>query len=333
MNLKGRSFLTLLDYSKEEILSLINLSEKFKKLKKDGVVHKYLEGKNIVLLFEKTSTRTRCSFEVAGNDLGMGVTFLDFASSQMGKKESIEDTAEVLGRLYDGIEYRGFDQDLVKKIAEYAKVPVWNGLTDDFHPTQMIGDLLTIKEHFGYLENLNFVYIGDGRNNVANSLMIACSKVGLNYTCIAPESLFPDSKLVENCKNIASGKSTIKITNNPNKVSGANIIYTDVWVSMGEPEEVWEKRIKLLKPYQVNINLLNKADSNCIFMHCLPSFHDTNTIIGQEIYNKYGLSAMEVTDEVFRSEKSLVFTEAENRMHTIKAIMYSGLSDENIDEK
>ncbi|MDD2208224.1 MAG: ornithine carbamoyltransferase [Bacilli bacterium] len=330
MNLKGRSFLTLLDYTKEEILYLINLSEKFKKLKKDGVVHKYLEGKNIVLLFEKASTRTRCSFEVAGNDLGMGVTFLDSASSQMGKKESIEDTAVVLGKLYDGIEYRGFDQELVAKLAEYSNVPVWNGLTDDYHPTQMIGDLLTIKEHFSYLENLNFVYIGDGRNNVANSLMIACSKVGLNYTCITPESLFPDAKLVETCRNIASEKSTITITSDPNKAEGANIIYTDVWVSMGEPEEVWDERIKLLKPYQVNANLMNMADPNCIFMHCLPSFHDTDTTIGKDIYDKYGIPAMEVTDEVFRSEKSLVFTEAENRMHTIKAIMYASLSDKNI---
>lgn len=330
MNLKGRSFLTLLDYTKEEILYLINLSEKFKKLKKDGVVHKYLEGKNIVLLFEKASTRTRCSFEVAGYDLGMGVTFLDSASSQMGKKESIEDTAVVLGRLYDGIEYRGFDQELVAKLAEYSNVPVWNGLTDDYHPTQMIGDLLTIKEYFGYLENLNFVYIGDGRNNVANSLMIACSKVGLNYTCITPESLFPDSKLVETCRSIAGEKSTITITGDPNKAEGANIIYTDVWVSMGEPEEVWDERIKLLKPYQVNSDLMNMADPNCIFMHCLPSFHDIDTTIGKDIYDKYGIPAMEVTDEVFRSDKSLVFTEAENRMHTIKAIMYASLSDKNI---
>lgn len=328
MNLKGRSFLKLLDYSKEEILYLINLAEKFKELKKNGVVHKYLEGKNIVLLFEKTSTRTRCSFEVAGYDLGMGVTFLDSGSSQMGKKESIEDTAKVLGRLYDGIEYRGYDQDLVAAIAKYSNVPVWNGLTDDFHPTQMIGDFLTIKEHFGYLENLNFVYMGDGRNNVANSLMVTCAKLGLNYTCIAPEELYPDEELVKTCKELSNAK--IVITSDKEKAQNANIIYTDVWVSMGEPDEVWNKRISMLKPYQVNKEVMDAANEDCIFLHCLPSFHDIETTIGKDIYEKYGLKEMEVTDEVFTSEKSLVFEEAENRMHTIKAVMYATLSDKDI---
>lgn len=332
MNLKGRNFLKLLDYTKEEIQYLLNLSKKFKQMKRNNISHKYLTGKNIVLLFEKTSTRTRCSFEVAGLDLGMGVTYLDAASSQMGKKESIEDTAKVLGRLYDGIEYRGYDQDIVEQLAEYSGIPTWNGLTTEFHPTQMLGDLLTIEEHFGSLKGLNLTFVGDGRNNVANSLMVACAKMGLNYTCLAPKELYPDSSLIETCKEIAKqNNSNITITSDLNEgIKNANVIYTDVWVSMGEPEEIWEKRINLLKPYQVNKEMMSKANEDCIFLHCLPSFHDLNTSIGKDIYNKYGLKEMEVTDEVFNSKNSLVFEEAENRMHTIKAVIYATMSDEEI---
>lgn len=335
MSLKGRNFLKLLDFSNEEIRHLLELSKKFKYMKRNNIPHKYLEGKNIVLLFEKTSTRTRCSFEVAGLDLGMGVTYLDAQSSQMGKKESIEDTAKVLGRLYDGIEYRGFGQDIVEQLAKYAGVPTWNGLTNEFHPTQMIGDLLTIEEHFGYLKGLNLTFVGDGRNNVANSLMVACAKMGINYTCLAPAELFPNASLIETCKQIAEeNNATITITSDVKEgVNNANVIYTDVWVSMGEPDEIWEKRINLLKPYQVNKELMDMANPNCIFLHCLPSFHDLNTTIGKDIYNKFGLKEMEVTDEVFNSPKSLVFEEAENRMHTIKAIMYATMADGDLDEK
>lgn len=335
MSLKGRNFLKLLDFSNEEIRHLLELSKKFKYMKRNNIPHKYLEGKNIVLLFEKTSTRTRCSFEVAGLDLGMGVTYLDAQSSQMGKKESIEDTAKVLGRLYDGIEYRGFGQDIVEQLAKYAGVPIWNGLTNEFHPTQMIGDLLTIEEHFGYLKDLNLTFVGDGRNNVANSLMVACAKMGINYTCLAPAELFPNASLIETCKQIAEeNNATITITSDVKEgVNNANVIYTDVWVSMGEPDEIWEKRINLLKPYQVNKELMDMANPNCIFLHCLPSFHDLNTTIGKDIYNKFGLKEMEVTDEVFNSPKSLVFEEAENRMHTIKAIMYATMADGDLDEK
>lgn len=333
MNLKGRNFLKLLDYTKEEIQYLLNLSKKFKQMKRNNISHKYLTGKNIVLLFEKTSTRTRCSFEVAGLDLGMGVTYLDAASSQMGKKESIEDTAKVLGRLYDGIEYRGYDQDIVEQLAEYSGVPTWNGLTTEFHPTQMLGDLLTIEEHFGSLKGLNLTFVGDGRNNVANSLMVACAKMGLNYTCLAPQELYPAPSLVETCRAIArQNDANITITSDISEgVKNANVIYTDVWVSMGEPEEIWEKRINLLKPYQVNKEMMSMANENCIFLHCLPSFHDLNTTIGKDIYDKYGLKEMEVTDEVFNSKNSLVFEEAENRMHTIKAVIYATMSDEEIE--
>ncbi|MDD2435523.1 MAG: ornithine carbamoyltransferase [Bacilli bacterium] len=334
MSLKGRNFLKLLDYQEEEILHILDLSQKFKDMKKNNIPHRYLEGKNIVLLFEKTSTRTRCAFEVAGLDLGMGVTYLDASSSQMGKKESIEDTAKVLGRMYDGIEYRGYGQNIVEKLAKYAKVPTWNGLTNEYHPTQMIGDLLTIKEHFGYLKGLNLTFVGDGRNNVANSLMVACAKMGINYTCIAPNELYPIESLVDTCNEIASKNDCkIKITSDiKDGVAKSNIIYTDVWVSMGEPEGIWEKRINLLKPYQVNQKMMKMANDNCIFLHCLPSFHDLNTTIGKEIFNKYGISEMEVTDEIFKSEKSLVFNQAENRMPTIKAIMYATMSDEKINE-
>ncbi len=329
MNLKGRSFLKLLDYTTEEIRYLLDLSKDLKSKKKNGIEHTYLKGKNIVLLFEKTSTRTRCAFEVAGHDLGMGVTYLDPGSSQMGKKESIEDTAKVLGRMYDGIEYRGFAQSNVEILAKNAGVPVWNGLTTEFHPTQMLADLLTIEENFGHLAGLNFVFCGDGRNNVANSLMVACAKMGLNFTLASPESLRPDPDLVEICENIAEGNSA-KITFTSDIMAAtknADVIYTDVWVSMGEPDEVWNERIKLLRDFQVNSKVMANANPNAIFLHCLPSFHDLKTTIGQDIFDKFGLVEMEVTDEVFQSEKSKVFDEAENRMHTIKAIMYATMSE------
>lgn len=329
MNLSGRNFLKLLDYTPEEIRYLIDLSKDLKDKKKKGINHEYLKGKNIVLLFEKTSTRTRCSFEVAGYDLGMHVTYLDPKASQMGKKESIEDTAKVLGRMYDGIEYRGYDQSIVEELGRYAGVPVWNGLTTEFHPTQMIGDLLTIEESFGHLKGLNLTFIGDGRNNVANSLMVACSKMGINFTCCAPGELFPSAELIEVCISIAlDNGSTITMTNDP--VGGskdADIIYTDVWVSMGEPEDIWKSRIELLKDYQVNEELFKNAHENAIFMHCLPSFHDLKTEIGKDIYDKYGLDSMEVTNDVFLSSRSKVIDEAENRMHTIKAIMYATMKD------
>ncbi len=327
VNLRGKNFLKLLDFSSQEIRYLINLSKQFKSLKLSGTPHKYLDGKNIVLLFEKTSTRTRCSFEVAGRDLGMGVTYLDPGSSQMGKKESIADTARVLGRLYDGIEYRGFSQKIVEEMAKYAGVPVWNGLTDEFHPTQMIADLLTIEEKFGHLKGINFTYFGDARNNMGNSLMVACAKMGLNFTDCAPKELFPDEKLVEICKKIAAeNECSITLTEDVNiGAKNADVIYTDIWLSMGEPDEMWEKRIKLLKPYQVNKNIMELANKSAIFMHCLPSFHDTNTTVGKSISEKFNVSEMEVTNEVFESKQSVVFDEAENRMHTIKAIMYATL--------
>ena len=327
VNLRGKNFLKLLDFSSQEIRYLINLSKQFKSLKLSGTPHKYLDGKNIVLLFEKTSTRTRCSFEVAGRDLGMGVTYLDPGSSQMGKKESIADTARVLGRLYDGIEYRGFSQKIVEEMAKYAGVPVWNGLTDEFHPTQMIADLLTIEEKFGHLKGINFTYFGDARNNMGNSLMVACAKMGLNFTACAPKELFPDEKLVEICKKIAAeNECSITLTEDVNiGAKKADVIYTDIWLSMGEPDEMWEKRIKLLKPYQVNKNIMELANKSAIFMHCLPSFHDTNTTVGKSISEKFNVSEMEVTNEVFESKQSVVFDEAENRMHTIKAIMYATL--------
>ncbi|MGN0169452.1 MAG: ornithine carbamoyltransferase [Lachnospiraceae bacterium] len=327
VNLRGRSFLKLLDFTPAEIRYLLDLSKNFKDLKRTHTPHRYLEGKNIVLLFEKTSTRTRCSFEVAGLDLGMGVTYLDPGSSQMGKKESIADTARVLGRMYDGIEYRGFSQDLVQELSDYAGVPVWNGLTDQFHPTQMLADLLTIEEKLGRLKGVNFTYMGDARNNMGNSLMVACAKMGLNFTACAPKALWPEEWLVDECKKIAEQTgASVRLTEDVKEgTTGADVIYTDIWVSMGEPEEVWAERIKLLQPYQVNKALMANAKPDAIFMHCLPSFHDTKTTIGADIAKKFGVSEMEVTDEVFESKQSVVFDEAENRMHTIKAIVYATL--------
>lgn len=329
MNLKGRNFLKLLDYSKEEIQYLLDLAKKFKKMKKNNMPHKYLEGKNIVLLFEKTSTRTRCSFEVAGLDLGMGVTYLDAASSQMGKKESIEDTAKVLGRLYDGIEYRGYGQDIVEEIAKYSTIPVWNGLTDDFHPTQMLADFLTIEEHYGYLKGLNLTFVGDVGNNAGNSLMVASAKLGVNFTACGPKELWPNQKLIENCKEVAKKNgSTIKITESLEEgVTNTDVIYADVWLSMGDPEEEWAKRINLLKSYQVNKKTMEMAKTTAVFMHALPSFHNTDTTIAKKIYEQFRISEMEVTNEVFESSQSIVFDEAENRMHTIKAVIYATLSD------
>ncbi len=327
VNVRGRSYLKLLDYTSEEIRYLLDLSKQFKALKRSGTPHRYLENKNIVLLFEKTSTRTRCAFEVAGRDLGMGVTYLDPGSSQMGKKESIPDTARVLGRMYDGIEYRGYDQELVETLAQYAGVPVWNGLTDQFHPTQMLADLLTIEEKLGRLSGVNFTYMGDARNNMGNSLMIACAKMGLNFTACAPKELFPAPELVEEARKIATENgSTIRLTEDTAEgAANADVIYTDIWVSMGEPDEVWESRIRLLKKYQVNAALMAAARPGALFMHCLPSFHDTKTTVGAQIAEKFGIQEMEVTDEVFESRQSVVFDEAENRMHTIKAVLYATL--------
>ena len=329
IDLRGRNFLKLLDFSEEEIRYLLDLAKNLKHKKRNHINHEYLKGKNVALLFEKTSTRTRCSFEVAAYDLGMHATYLDPKASQMGKKESIEDTAKVLGRMYDGIEYRGFGQDIVEDLGKYAGVPVWNGLTTEFHPTQMIGDLLTIEEHFGHLKGINLVFMGDARNNVANSLMVASAKMGLNYTCVAPKELFPSEELVNTCREIAEKNGcTIKLTSNVRDgVSNADVIYTDVWVSMGEDDDIWAKRIELLKPYQVNEECFKYANSDAIFLHCLPSFHDLNTEIGKDIHDKFGLTAMEVTNDIFLSDKSKVFEEAENRMHTIKAIMYATLKD------
>lgn len=331
MNLSGRNFLTLLDYTKEEIRYLLDLAKDFKEKKHNSIEHRYLSGKNIVLLFEKNSTRTRCAFEVAGLDLGMGVTYLDPGSSQMGKKESIEDTAKVLGRMYDGIEYRGYDQKIVETLAENAGVPVWNGLTTDFHPTQMLADVMTIEENFGHLDGIKLVFMGDARNNVANSLMVVCAKMGMHFVSCGPKELWPNQELVEKCREIAKEtNATIEMTEDVNEAStNADVIYTDVWVSMGEPDEVWNERIKLLSPYQVNDNVMKNANSNAIFLHCLPSFHDLNTTIGKDIYEKYGLKEMEVTDEVFDSDKSKVFDEAENRLHTIKAVIYATMRDKD----
>lgn len=329
INLKGRNFLTLLDYTPEEIRYLLDLSHELKEKKKNGIPHRYLEGKNIVLLFEKTSTRTRCAFEVAGLDLGMGVTYLDPGSSQMGKKESIADTAKVLGRMYDGIEYRGYAQEIVEELANNAGVPVWNGLTTEFHPTQMLADVMTVEENFGHLKGIKLVFMGDARNNVANSLMVVCAKMGMHFVSCGPRDLWPDEDLVNKCKEIAKETgSVIEMTEDVMEASSnADVIYTDVWVSMGEPDDVWNERIKLLSPYQVNMKVMNNANDNAIFLHCLPSFHDLNTTIGKDIYEKFGLKEMEVTDEVFSSSKSKVFDEAENRLHTIKAVVYATMRD------
>ena len=330
MNLKGRNFLTLLDYTPEEIRYLLDLAHDLKKKKKEGIEHRYLNGKNIVLLFEKTSTRTRCAFEVAGLDLGMGVTYLDPGSSQMGKKESIEDTARVLGRMYDGIEYRGFDQKIVEELAANAGVPVWNGLTTEFHPTQMLADVMTIEENFGHLKGIKLVFFGDARNNVANSLMVVSAKMGMHFVSCGPKELWPNAELVRKCEEIAKETgASISMTENVDEAArDADAIYTDVWVSMGEPDEVWESRIKLLKPYQVNSHIMSLAHKNAIFLHCLPSFHDLKTTIGAEIHEKYGLTEMEVTDEVFESSQSKVFDEAENRLHTIKAVVCATMRGE-----
>ena len=327
VNLRGRNFLKLLDYTPAEIRYLLDLAAEFKRMKRNGVPHRYLEGKNIVLLFEKTSTRTRCSFEVAGMDLGCGVTYLDPGSSQMGKKESIADTARVLGRMYDGIEYRGFDQTIVDELARYAGVPVWNGLTNQFHPTQMLADVMTIEENLGTVKGKNFTFMGDARNNVANSLMVVSAKLGMNFTACGPKELWPEESLVAECKKIAAENGcTIRMTDDVKEgTADADVIYTDIWVSMGEPDEIWTKRIALLKDYQVHKELMANAKPTAIFMHCLPSFHDTKTTIGADIAKKFGITEMEVTDEVFESKQSKVFDEAENRMHTIKAVIYATL--------
>ena len=332
-SLKGRDFLKLLDFSSDDIRHLIDLAAQLKAMKRGGVPHRFLEGRNIVLLFEKTSTRTRCSFEVAGYDLGLGVTFLDPTSSQVSKKESIADTARVLSRFYDGIEYRGFGQSIVEELAEYADCPVWNGLTDEWHPTQMIADMLTMRENFGTdLSGRTLVFMGDARNNVANSLMVVCAKLGVNFVACGPVENQPERWLVETCTEIAAQNgSTVLVTDDVEKgCSGADAIYTDVWVSMGEPDEGWDERIRALSPYQVNAHVMDLAGEDAIFLHCLPAYHDTETAIGAKIAERFGITEMEVTDEVFESPRSRVFDEAENRMHAIKAIIYATLSDEPI---
>ena len=325
--LKGKDFLKLLDFTPEEIGKLIDLAQELKAKKKNGEAHDYCKGKNIALIFEKTSTRTRCSFEVAGHDLGMGVTYLDPTGSQIGKKESIADTARVLASMYDGIEYRGYGQNIVEELAKYSKVPVWNGLTNEFHPTQILADFLTIKEHFGKLKGIKLVYMGDARYNMGNSLMVGCAKMGLDFVACAPKKYFPDQALIDTCQEIAKETgATLSFEENPDvAVKNANVIYTDVWVSMGEPIEVWQERINDLAPYQVNSDIMSKADKNAVFMHCLPAYHDLNTGVGKEMGEKFGRDSMEVTDEVFESEQSIVFQEAENRMHTIKAVMLATL--------
>ncbi len=327
MNLKGRNFLKLLDYTPEEINYLIDFAIELKAKKKAGIPHKMHEGKNIALLFEKTSTRTRCSFEVAGYDLGMNVTYLDSASSQMGKKESIADTARVLGRLYDGIEYRGYGQDIVEELAHYAGVPVWNGLTNEFHPTQILADFMTLKEKFGKLEGLKFVYMGDARFNMGNSLMVGAAKMGMDFTACCPAQYSPSEELIKECEAVAKETgATLSFTEDVKAATaGADVICTDIWVSMGEPVSVWETRIAELSPYQVNKAVMDNAGENAVFMHCLPSFHDLKTEIGKEMGAKFNRDSMEVTDEVFESEQSIVFDEAENRMHTIKAVMAATL--------
>lgn len=329
---KGKDFLKLLDFSTEEILSLVVLAERLKAMKKNGISHRLCEGKNAALIFEKTSTRTRCSFEVAARDLGMGTTYLSPDASQIGKKESIADTARVLSGMFDGIEYRGYGQERVEELAKYAWVPVWNGLTNEFHPTQILADLLTLKEQFGELEGLNFVYMGDARYNMGNSLMVGCAKTGINFTVCAPEKYYPDKKLVDTCKEFAAANgSTLTFTpSTGDALKGANAVYTDIWVSMGEPTEVWQERLHDLSPYQVNADAMAKADKNAVFMHCLPSYHDLNTEVGKAVCEKFGRKELEVTNEVFESKASVVFREAENRMHTIKAVMAATLSEDNI---
>ena len=329
MNLKGKSFLKLLDFTPAEIAGLLDLASDLKAKKKAGVPHRLCEGKNIALIFEKTSTRTRCAFEVAGHDLGMGVTYLDPTGSQIGKKESIADTARVLGRMFDGIEYRGFGQAVVEELAEYAGVPVWNGLTNEFHPTQILADFLTIRERFGTLRGVKLVFMGDASFNMGNSLMVGCAKMGMHFVACAPEKYFPDPALVSTCQEIAAETGAVlEFETDPEKaVQGADVLYTDVWVSMGEPMAVWEERTNDLAPYQVNAALMAKAKETAVFMHCLPAFHDHKTTIGKEMGERFGRDAMEVTDEVFESAQSIVFDEAENRMHTIKAVMVATLGD------
>lgn len=329
MNLKGRDFLTLLDYTPEEIAYLVDLAAELKAKKKAGVLHDVLRGKNVALIFEKTSTRTRCSFEVAAHDLGMGSTYLDPTGSQIGKKESIADTAQVLCGMFDGIEYRGYGQEIVNELAKYSTVPVWNGLTNEFHPTQILADFLTIKEHFGKLAGLKFAYMGDARYNMGNSLMIGCAKMGLHFVACAPKAYWPAPELVEKCKAIAAETgATITPSDDTDAVKDADVVYTDVWVSMGEPVEVWAERIEALAPYQVNTELMAKAKPTAVFMHCLPAYHDHKTAVGKEMGEKFGRDAMEVTDEVFTGPQSIVFQEAENRMHTIKAVMAATLGAE-----
>ena len=329
MNLKGRDFLTLLDYTPEEIAYLVDLAAELKAKKKAGVLHDVLRGKNVALIFEKTSTRTRCSFEVAAHDLGMGSTYLDPTGSQIGKKESIADTAQVLCGMFDGIEYRGYGQEIVNELAKYSTVPVWNGLTNEFHPTQILADFLTIKEHFGKLAGLKFAYMGDARYNMGNSLMIGCAKMGLHFVACAPKAYWPAPELVEKCKAIAAETgATITLSDDTDAVKDADVVYTDVWVSMGEPVEVWAERIEALAPYQVNTELMAKAKPTAVFMHCLPAYHDHKTAVGREMGEKFGRDAMEVTDEVFEGPQSIVFDEAENRMHTIKAVMAATLGYE-----
>ncbi|MBQ9773728.1 MAG: ornithine carbamoyltransferase [Clostridia bacterium] len=327
MNLKGKHFLKLLDFTPAEIEGLIDLAADLKAKKKAGVAHRLHEGKNVALIFEKTSTRTRCAFEVAARDLGMGVTYLDPTGSQIGKKESIADTARVLGRMYDGIEYRGFGQEIVEELARHAGVPVWNGLTNEFHPTQILADFLTIRERFGTLKGVKFVYMGDARFNMGNSLMVGCAKMGMEFVACAPKKYFPDAALVKTCEAIARETGAkLSFEENPAvAVKNADVIYTDVWVSMGEPVEVWEERIRELSPYQVNTALMNMASDRAVFMHCLPAYHDLKTAVGKEMGERFGRDAMEVTDEVFESDRSIVFDEAENRMHTIKAVMAATL--------
>ncbi len=327
MNLKGKDFLKLLDFTPEQIGFLLDLAAELKTKKKAGEPHELCKGKNIALIFEKTSTRTRCAFEVAAHDLGMGSTYLDPSGSQIGKKESIADTARVLSGMFDGIEYRGYGQEIVEQLAEYASVPVWNGLTNEFHPTQILADFLTVKEHFGRLKGINFVYMGDARYNMGNSLMVGCAKMGLNFTACAPKKYFPDPKLVAECEKIAAETgATLRFEEDPFAATkDADVIYTDIWVSMGEPVEVWEERIAALSAYQVNKALMDNAGEQAVFMHCLPSYHDKNTAIGREMCERFGREDMEVTNEVFESERSLVFAEAENRLHTIKAVMAATL--------
>lgn len=327
MNLKGRSFLTLKDFTKEEILYFLELAAELKAKKKQGIPVDTLRGKNVALIFEKTSTRTRCAFETAAHDLGMGTTYLEPASSQIGKKESIADTARVLGRMFEGIEYRGYGQEIVEELAVHAGVPVWNGLTNEYHPTQMLADMLTIQEHLGRLEGVKLVYMGDARYNMGNSLMIACAKLGMHFVACAPEKYFPNAELVKECEAFAKESgATITLTENVEEgTKDADVIYTDVWVSMGEPDAVWEERIRELTPYKVTKQVMEHAGPQAIFLHCLPAFHDWNTKIGKEMGERFGAADMEVTDEVFESEQSVVFDEAENRMHTIKAVMAATL--------